>query len=167
MVGGFGGFGGAPAWRRSSPTIKLWGWIEAFGRTPALPKKKKKLNATPLPPPPPLGSRHVFPAALALAAGRPSPAGLQRGLGQQGEEGRWWGGGGGWREKESLVVFLLSPRFAPSDITAAPIPDARRPKVFFPGFIWLGRPFYKRRQWVLNLGVTEGGSAQNGASCSL
>lgn len=60
-----------------------------------------------------------FPSSLCLW--QLADLSLQRGLGGGGEEG--------------LVVFLLSPHFAPSDITAAPIPDARRPKVFFPEFV--------------------------------
>lgn len=54
------------------------------------------------------------------------------------EEG---GEGGGEGEKESLVVFLLSPRFALSDITISLIPDARRPEVFSLGLFHLALHF--------------------------
>lgn len=56
------------------------------------------------------------------------------------------GGGrlGETKRKREPCCFSLVCLLAPSDIITALIPDARRPKVFFPIFIWLGCPFYNR-----------------------
>lgn len=69
---------GHSVWPRYGLAVNLRVWIEASGST--------KLCATPQPFP--LGSCHIFPSSLALAAGRLFPAGLQRGLGQKGEAER-------------------------------------------------------------------------------
>lgn len=109
--------------------------IEASGRT--------KLCVTPPPPLPPLllGSHHIFPAALALAAGRPFPAGLQRGLVWGGGEGRW----GEPKGKRKPCCFSLVSSLRPQWHHRSSDSRCEASKsVFPPEFIWLGRPFYKR-----------------------